>query len=113
MYGHKARNSLIRILSEAPELKDLYAPADTKDGPPKPWSKVRGVRARKLADRMLVELWHMGFAVSARVPADKAPMPGGRSPAVHRDWRNSKLPPPPKATPVTKDVEGEKTAETP
>jgi hypothetical protein len=113
MYGHKARNSLIRILTEAPELTDLYAPSDTKAEPPKPWSKVKGVRSRKLADRLLVELWMMGFAVSARVRADPAPVKGGRDPAVHKSWRNDKLLPPPKTNQSDVEVQASKPAKTP
>jgi hypothetical protein len=84
MYGHKARNALIRVLTEAPELADLGTETAR-------WSKLKGRRSRKLADRLLVELWFMGFAVSARKPDDHEPVKGGRDPKVHADWRNSKL----------------------
>lgn len=103
MYGHTSRMALWRVLREAPELADLRA----KD---QPWSKVRDARCRKLANRLLAELWHMGFAVSARLPSDHAPVKAGRKPQTHADWRNSKLKPPPEHNPKQQDVEDRKPA---
>ena len=103
MYGHKARNALIRVLTEAPELADLRTETAT-------WGKLKGQRSRKLADRLLVELWFMGFAVSARVPKDRAPFTGGRDPSAHAAWRNSKLKPPPEDNQKDVEVQAEKPA---
>jgi hypothetical protein len=77
MYGHKARNTLIALLKEAPELK--------VGDPPK--SVVTPVGYRKIADRLLVELWMRGFAVSARKITDKPPA----DVPDHKAWRNEKL----------------------
>ena len=104
MYGHKARNAIIRVLTEAPELADLRL----MEAPERalPWSKIKGQRSRKLADRLLVELWFMGFAVSARTPKDR----GDRDPTTHKAWRNSKLKPPPETTQSDVEVGAEKPA---
>jgi hypothetical protein len=55
----------------------------------------------------------MGFAVSARVPADHAPVKGGRDPAVHKAWRNEKLPPPPKTNQSDVEVQASEPAKAP
>jgi hypothetical protein len=89
MYGQTSRKAILRVLKEAPELADLQ----TKTEVPEPWSKVRDTRSRKLADRLLAELWMMGFAVAARTPNDHAPVRGGRDPAVHKAWRDQKARP--------------------
>lgn len=91
MYGHTARQAILRVLKEAPELADLRTEKAT-------WAKIRDQRTRKLADRLLVELWMMGFSVAARRPADHAPVNASRNERAHADWRNSKLNPPPKTT---------------
>jgi hypothetical protein len=77
MYGHKARNTLIALLKEAPELK--------VGEPPK--SVVTPVGYRKIADRLLIELWMRGFAVSARKPTDRPPA----DVPDHKAWRDQKL----------------------
>ena len=95
MYGHSARHALMRIFKEAPELRECHRP-DTM-------GKERKLRAsdhRKLADRLITELWMMGFAVSARKPADRPPVKGGRDPLKHREWRERK-----NAPTAQKDVE--------
>lgn len=92
MYGQTARNAVLRVLKEAPELADLQ----TRGEPPVPWSKLKDNRTRKLANRLLSELWMMGFAVSARKPSDRPPEGASRDPEKHKAWRNAKLPPPPK-----------------
>jgi hypothetical protein len=79
MYGHKARNSLIAILKEAPELKI--------GEPPK--SVLKPQAYAKIVDRLLVELWMRGFAVSARKPKDRAP----KDVPDHKAWRDEKLAP--------------------
>lgn len=106
MYGQTVRKAVLRVLKEAPELADLA----TRGEPPIPWSKIRDQRTRKLADRLLIELWHMGFAVSARTPADHEPVKGGRDPAAHAAWRNAKLPPPPKTNQSDVEVQAQKPA---
>jgi hypothetical protein len=85
MYGQTARGSLFRVLKEAPEMAGVP-------------SKIRDRTCRKLADRLIAELWMLGYAVSARQPNDHEPLKGGRDPEVHHAWRNSKLKPQPKAT---------------
>jgi hypothetical protein len=80
MYGHKARNTLIALLKESPELK--------VGEPPK--SVVTPTGYRKIADRLLIELWMRGFAVSARKPTDRAPKD---APTDHKAWRDQKLAP--------------------
>lgn len=87
MYGHTARLAIWRVLREAPELKDLKTEGES-------WGKIKDARCRKLANRLLAELWMMGYAVSARVPSDHAPVKAGRKPETHKAWRNSKLPAP-------------------
>jgi hypothetical protein len=77
VYGHKARNCLIALLKEAPELK--------VGDPPK--SVVTPTGYRKIADRLLVELWMRGFAVSARKSSDRAP----KDVPDHKAWRNEKV----------------------
>jgi hypothetical protein len=77
MYGHKARATLIALLKEAPELK--------VGEPPK--SVVTPAGYRKIADRLLVELWMRGFAVSARKRTDRAP----KDAPEHKAWRDQKL----------------------
>jgi hypothetical protein len=79
MYGHKARNTLIALLKECPELK--------VGDPPK--SVVTPIGFRKIADRLLVELWMHGFAVSGRTPRDKAP----KDAPDHKDWRDKRMAP--------------------
>jgi hypothetical protein len=74
MYGQTARKAILRVLKE-------------------PWSKIRDQRSRKLTDRLISELWMMGFAVSARRPSDPAPVKGGRDPAAHKAWRDQKARP--------------------
>jgi hypothetical protein len=107
MYGHKARNAIIRVLTEAPELEDLRLILKEAPEPRAvPWSKIKGQRSRKLADRLLVELWFMGFAVSARTPNDR----GDRDPFTHKAWRNSKLKPTPETTQSDVEVGAEKPA---
>jgi hypothetical protein len=95
----------LRVLKEAPELADLRTEKE-------PWSKVRDQRSRKLADRLISELWMMGFAVSARRPSDPAPVKGGRDPAAHKAWRNSKLKPPPERNQSDVEVQAQKSPET-
>jgi hypothetical protein len=80
MYGHKARNVLIALLKEAPELK--------AGDPPK--SVVTPTAYRAIADRLLVELWMHGFAVSARKRGDRAPKD---APPDHKEWRDKRLAP--------------------
>lgn len=106
MYGQTARKAVIRILKEAPELADLA----TRGEPPVPWGKIKDFRTRKLANRLISELWMMGFAVSARTPADKSPLASGRDPLAHKAWRNAKLPP---AKPATKDIQDVQAPEPP
>jgi hypothetical protein len=79
MYGHKARNCLIALLKEAPELK--------VGDPPKSVVTPKGFA--KIADRLLVELWMRGFAVSARKPSDRAP----KDAPDHKAWRDEKIAP--------------------
>lgn len=88
MYGHTARKALMRVFREAPELRECHVP-DTKGRQ----RKLRATDHRKLADRLLVELWMMGFAVSARKPADRPPSSHGRSHQAHEAWRASKTAP--------------------
>ena len=80
MYGHSARKALFAILKDAPELADARIKRENKP------IKITPARLRKLTDRVLVELWHRGFAVSARTPDDK----GDRNPEHHADWRATK-----------------------
>jgi hypothetical protein len=95
MYGQTARKAILRVLREAPELADLrlVTKQEGLDLRLEPWSKIRDTRSRKLADRLVSELWMMGFAVSARRPSDPAPVKGGRDPAAHKAWRDSKIKP--------------------
>jgi hypothetical protein len=104
MYGQTARKAILRVLKEAPELTDLRAETLT-------WAKLKDQRSRKLADRLLVELWMMGFAVSARQPDDQAPAgAGGRDPEAHKAWRDQKLKPPPKDNQSDVEVQAQKPA---
>jgi hypothetical protein len=109
MYGQTARKAILRVLKEAPELADLQTKAEATEQA-KPWSKVRDHRSRKLADRLIAELWMMGFAVSARQPSDHAPLKAGRDPSVHKAWRDQKLHPTPKANQSDVEVQAEKPA---
>jgi hypothetical protein len=109
MYGQTARKAILRVLKEAPELADLQTKAEATEQA-KPWSKVRDHRSRKLADRLIAELWMMGFAVSARTPKDHEPVKGMRHPKAHADWRNSKLKPLPETTQSDVEVGAEKPA---
>jgi hypothetical protein len=77
MYGHKARNSLIAILKEAPELKI--------GEPPK--SVLKPQAYAKIVDRLLIELWMHGFAVSARKVGSKPP----KDAPDQKAWRERKL----------------------
>jgi hypothetical protein len=79
MYGHKARTTLIALLKESPELK--------VGDPPK--SVVTPDGYRKIADRLLIELWMRGFAVSARKVGMKPP----KDAPEHKAWRDEKLAP--------------------
>ena len=79
MYGHKARNCLIAILKEAPELK--------VGEPPKSVVSAKGYA--KIADRLLIELWMRGFAVSAREVWTRPP----KNAPDHKAWRDAKLAP--------------------
>lgn len=63
MYGHRARETIIAILKECPELKV---------GEP-PTSVVKTTGYRQMADRLIIELWMRGFAVSARKVGAKPP----------------------------------------
>lgn len=101
MYGQTARKAILRVLKEAPELADLRTEEQT-------WNKVKDQRSRKLADRLLAELWMMGFAVSARQPSDRSPLASGRDPLAHKAWRDQKLKPPPKTNQKDVAVEAEK-----
>lgn len=83
MYGHNARKAMIAILKDSPELK--------VGEPPK--SVVTPAGLTKIADRMLIELWMRGFAVSARKPAAKPPKGASRDPEDHKTWRTGKLSP--------------------
>lgn len=75
---------MIAILKESPELK--------AGEPPK--SVVKAAGLAKIADRMLIELWMRGFAVSARRTHDKPPAKGAsRSPEDHARWRKGKTEP--------------------
>jgi hypothetical protein len=80
VYGHKARNTLIALLKESPELK--------VGDPPK--SVVTPDGYRKIADRLLIELWMHGFAVSARKVGEKPPKGATDD---HKGWRDKKLAP--------------------
>lgn len=80
MYGHKARNSLIAILKEAPELK--------VGKPPKSVVTPKGFR--DIVDRILVELWMRGFAVEARRAGKSKPPQDGLD---HKAWRDAKIAP--------------------
>jgi hypothetical protein len=111
MYGQTARKAILRVLKEAPELADLQTKAEATEQA-KPWSKVRDHRSRKLADRLIAELWMMGFAVSARKPSDHEPVKGGRDPEVHKAWRNSKLKPPPERNQSDVETQAQKSPET-
>lgn len=71
MYGHNARQEVLAILKDAPELKDARVP--NRNGEPK---AIPLSRMRALTDRLLVELWLRGFAVSARALSDKPPKNG-------------------------------------
>jgi hypothetical protein len=104
MYGHTARMAIWRVLREAPELTDLR----TQEGAT--WAKVKDTKCRKLANRMLAELWMMGFAVSARQPSDRAPLKAGRNSAVHKAWRDQKLHLTPATTQSDVEVQAEKPA---
>jgi hypothetical protein len=101
MYGHTSRMAIWRVLREAPELASLRTETET-------WAKIKDARCRKLANRLLAELWMMGFAVSARKPSDHAPVKAGRNSAVHKAWRDQKLKPPPEDNPKQHDVEDRK-----
>jgi hypothetical protein len=79
MYGHKARATLIALLKEAPELKV---------GEP-PTSILKAADFTKIADRLLIELWMRGFAVSARKVGSKPP----KDAPDHKAWRDEKLAP--------------------
>ena len=79
MYGHKARASLIAILKEAPELKV---------GEP-PTSILKAADYTKIVDRLLIELWMRGFAVSARKVGMKAP----KDAPDQKAWRDEKIAP--------------------
>ena len=79
MYGHKARNTLIALLKESPELK--------VGDPPKSVVTPKGYR--DIADRLLVELWMRGFAVSARKVGARPP----KNAPDQKAWRDAKLAP--------------------
>ena len=83
MYGHSAREALFAILKNAPELVDARIKKEDKP------VRITPQRLRRLTDRVLKELWHRGFAVSARTPDDK----GDRSPEHHDAWRATKRSP--------------------
>lgn len=86
MYGKNVRQSLLATLKEAPELKIARAP--TIKGPElKP---LTAVLLGQLADRILMELWMRGFAVSGRTPEDVPPMGARETPAAHDAWRHGK-----------------------
>lgn len=79
MYGHKARDSIVAILKEAPELRVADAPVVTPKG------------FRNIADRLLIELWMRGFAVSARKVGAKPP----KDAPDQKAWRDEQLAPKP------------------
>lgn len=83
MYGHKARNTMIAILKECPELKVGDAAVVTPKG------------YQQIADRLLIELWMRGFAVSGRPKGAKPPK---GAPEDHKAWRDAKLAPKPAPT---------------
>jgi hypothetical protein len=45
---------------------------------------------RQLTDRVLMELWMRGFAVSARKLADRSPTGERVDPEAHAAWRDTK-----------------------
>ena len=57
MYGHKARESLIAILKDDPILIDCVKLEGTGNPRLKPADR------RKIADRILIELWMRGWSV--------------------------------------------------
>lgn len=87
MYGHAARQTLIAVLKDAPEMMvGVFPNSRGKVGKP------TDALLRQMADRILMELWMRGFAVSARTPSDKSPT-GNRDPELHAAWRATKSKP--------------------
>ena len=81
MYGHSARKALFAILKDAPEMKlGRFPNARGKEG------QITDSLLRQLTNRVILDFWHRGFAVSARTPDDK----GDRNPEHHADWRATK-----------------------
>lgn len=84
MYGKNARNSLMAAMKDAPEMKlGRFPNARGKEGP------ISDTLLRQLTDRIILELWHRGFALSARSLLDY----GNRDPELHRQWRSTKMKP--------------------
>ena len=86
MYGHKARESIVAVLKDEPELSVRA---------------LKPAQLRKIADRLLIELWMRGFQVSARTVGKKAP----KAAPDPKAWRDAKLAPKPKRRPKQADVE--------
>lgn len=77
MYATGARKALHTVLSEAPEMEAAL------EG----WEKRERTRLmRQLTDRLILELWMRGFAVSARKVGDRPPT----EKLDHDAWRSSK-----------------------
>lgn len=81
MYGTNAKKALLAALKEAPEVKALWARSPQLEPKAKPDTILR-----QLTDRLMMELWNRGFAVSARTHGDK----GERSREAHDRWRAAK-----------------------
>lgn len=86
MYATNARKALLAVLKEAPEMKALkgWDAEARKKGPS------ADTILRQLTDRVLMELWMRGFAVSARQLKDRSPTGERVDPAMHDAWRKSK-----------------------
>lgn len=85
MYGKNARQTLLAVLKDAPEMKiGRFPNSKGKDGPPS------DSLLRQLADRILMELWMRGFAVSARKLADRSPTGERVDREAHDAWRATK-----------------------
>jgi hypothetical protein len=80
MYGRTLKQAMRGIIEEA---DNLIRGTDGKRLKP-------GAR-NALVEKILLELWMRGYAVSARTMNDLYRDPASRDPEVHKAWRNSKL----------------------
>jgi hypothetical protein len=99
MYGRTLKQAMRGIIEEA---DDLIRGVDGK--------RLKPSARNKLIERILLELWMRGYAVSARTMNDLYRDPTARNPAAHRDWRDQKLKPPPDRNQSDVEVQAEKPA---